>query len=62
MATQPSAGTLGPSTSVSEAQGLLMSIEAQLWSLDRTPEAAPIIRELQQIVEDILQALPSFSR
>jgi hypothetical protein len=62
MATQPPGQTSGPSPSMSEAEVLLMTIESQLWSLDRTDETAGPIEELEQVVADIWQALRSVSR
>ena len=62
MATQQPGGTSGPSQSMTEAEVLLMSIESQLWSLDRTDETARPIEELEQVVADIWQALRSVSR
>ena len=57
MVTRPSDETSGPSVSVSEAELVLMAIESQLWSLDRTDETAPTIEKLEQVVADIWQAL-----
>jgi hypothetical protein len=62
MATKPSGGASGPSPSMTEAEVLLMAIESQLWSLDRTDETASTIEELEQVVADIWQALRSVPR
>ena len=47
---------------MTEAEVLLMAIESQLWSLDRTDETASTIEELEQVVADIWQALRSVPR
>jgi hypothetical protein len=57
MATKPPGATSSPSLSSSDAEVLLMAIESQLWSLDRTDETASTIEELEQVVADIWQAL-----
>ena len=62
MATKPSEATPGRSLSLSDAEVLLMSIEARLWSLDRTSDAAPIIEELEQVLTEIREALKSVLR
>ena len=62
MATKPSGATSGPSLSLSDAEVLLMSIECQLWSLDRTPQTASTIQELERLVTDVRQALRSIPR
>ena len=62
MATQSSGATSGLSLSLSDAEVLLMSIEAQLWSLDRTPQNASTIQELERLVADVRQGLRSIPR
>jgi hypothetical protein len=61
MVTRPTEGTSAPSPSISEAEVVLMSIEAQLWSLDRTPETTSTIEQIEQIVTNIREGLRSAS-
>ena len=59
MVTRPPGGMSGPSPSMSEAEQLLASIERELAWLSRTkrPEFTRTIRELEQVVADIREAL-----
>ena len=46
-----------PAPSWSEAELLLITIEDELRSLDRTPGASRSVQELEQVVADIREAL-----
>ena len=59
MVTRSPGGMPHPAPSMSDAEQTLTSIERNLRSLDRSPDAAPIILELEQVVADIRQALES---